>query len=610
MKGKTECDHKNCTKTAVFFGFVGNYREKVCERHANTLKNTKFDISAMDFVEWEEDEAIFRLRTRLLSNANQKIDFLYEKLSKNWSLFLEKFDKKTDFSSNGLIEYALKRNSERYNAILRKLEGARDQIKQLVRRNEAILGAEEAVFCIVDTEFFPLHLTLEDWDWVSEGTDLEVYRSTGMEAMLCKDHPKALQFLLQTRHIQALTGTLQLDVSVAVGKLMAFFGEFSEAEAVILEDISRFGGLSLPLQVQLAEVVYIAGDWTRVVTICEEILNFSHQTETLTSLYYAINAYFHLGNPEKAVFLTETWTEKVALNTEIDKCIWSLITVEMMRNTGRILVSEYYKAVKTSRLMLPDSYMTVCALRRLGDLYMTEGDSVAAQTLYMKACLMHETHFPRSFEYGVCLRRQADIESERGNSQLASECFVAACRFFNANFPVSSEFAECLCASGDFHSSESQWSIAEQCYLRARDISHLTTFEPVAYAKLLRRIATLCSCQKRWNVAKELLMESCSVLRRSGERVELGCSWDVLASLCEETREWDLAERYYLLACNCCPVTDYRHTLYLSNLSNLYISTHRSSTVEFVCQTACQVTALHEPEPNEFHVATLRDLYS
>lgn len=347
----------------------------------------------------------------------------------------------------------------------------------------------------------------------------EQYIAEGREAREAGDYERAINKLQRCKGLLQERNMESAELCLELGQVFSHFAQRNDAELVLRRALELNPKVDLALQLctALAKTFFQAGRWVETETICEEALrkwgNTSHSSELFRVLYYLVNSHFLQEQVERGLALINEWVDKIPADNPQSRCALLFIRAEKLRVEGSQEAYLYEEAVELGQQVLPNSYLTVCARRRLGMLYKAQNQLEKAEDQWLRACETHATHFPRSLGHAICLSHLGHLRKIQKKLVLAEEMYLHACQIYEAHYPHTLNFAICLNNLALLYESIKGTEQAEEQYLKACNIYFSHFPEVLDFAICLANLGDLYKSTKRYDQAEQRYLQAVPVFQ-------------------------------------------------------------------------------------------------
>ena len=279
----------------------------------------------------------------------------------------------------------------------------------------------------------------------------------GIAAQRTSKYSTALSKLLRAQTLLQLCNLKSAKLSLHLGQVLAYFGEWEKAEVVLKEGQLMHTKPKLGLQIgnSLVETYFQAARWEEAVGVCREILGrwseALHSFEFYRAVGLMANSLEWIGKSDQAEQLVQEWLAKLVPRGRHSECLHQLLQADL-----RLKQHEDYKgeeAIQDSKTLFPRDILVACSRERLG-FYMRSRTSYSAVVQHEKACRLYLTHFPQSYSCAHSIHRLADMYKvlDRDsptlfkNSFAASETDNSSLKFYAWDDGWSSDESEDICS--------------------------------------------------------------------------------------------------------------------------------------------------------------------
>ena len=342
----------------------------------------------------------------------------------------------------------------------------------------------------------------------------EKYIAEGRDAREAGDYVRAMHKLERCKGLLQQRNEESAELCLELGLVLSHFGQMTDAEVFLRRglELSPPSELALQLCTAMAGTFFQTGRWEETETICEEALqkwgSQPHTLELLKVLYYLVNSHFLQDQVERGLALTNEWVERIAADTPKSKCALLFIRAEKLRVEGSQEAHPYEEALELGQQVLPNSYLTVCARRRLGILYKAQHQLEKAEDQWLRACETHAIHFPRSLGHAICLSHLGHLRKQMKKLESAEEMYLQACQIYSAHFPHTLNFAICLNNLALLYEAIKGIEQAEEQYLKACKIYASNFPQVLDFAICLANLGDLYKSVKRFDKAEERYLQA------------------------------------------------------------------------------------------------------
>jgi len=347
----------------------------------------------------------------------------------------------------------------------------------------------------------------------------EKYIAEGREAREAGDYERAINRLQRCKGLLQQRNIESAELCLELGQVLSHFAQRNDAELVLRHglELSPKAELALQLCTALAKTFFQAGRWVETETICEEALrkwgSEPHSSELFRVLYYLVNSHFLQDQVERGLALVNEWVEKIPADSPQSRCALLFIRAEKLRVEGSQEAHLYEEALELGQQVLPNSYLTVCARRRLGMLYKAQHQLEKAEDQWLRACETHATHFPRSLGHAICLSHLGHLRKQQKKMESAEEMYLQACQIYAAHFPHTLNFAICLNNLALLYESIKGPEHAEEQYLKACNLYSSHFPQVLDFAICLANLGDLYKSIKRYDQAEQRYLQACPIFQ-------------------------------------------------------------------------------------------------